>query len=206
MPASTRPRPAPATPELDPILRAQIVDAQLAKRRKAMLDEPEEQTALDSQTSAIREGGGGQTVVARGRDKITLYRRMDGVPSEFLYYEVGKVLQEDDNDGKPMWVLDPSQAAERRQGNYLCYLHPEHPDFDRYYAIVGKICNEGDREPKSNLPNAYQQREHMRLKHRRSWDAIQSEEARIRDESDRAASRQRDELLAQLLQRQAGAE
>lgn len=201
MATATRPRhnEAPPTPELGPEIRAQIIDAELAKKRRLMLDTPEEELVGDAETEQAKANGGSQRVTQTGRGKVTLWLIADGVPSQFLWYEAGKALALEER-GKAVWTLHESQAAQRFTGTFVCYLNPAHPNFDFYHGIVGRVCNEDTGfAPKAGIPNAYQQREHMRIKHRRWWAAIEAEEARLREEGDRQLTRDNQSLMRELM-------
>lgn len=196
--------PAPTDPTLARMVRMQVAEAKVAKLRKAMLDEPVEDLT-DAETAPIKEGGGGQTLTATGRDKMTLWHVQTGVPSKFMYYEVGKRLQDEDGNGNPVWTLDESAAAERKGGTYMCYLNPAHENFDTYFDIVGQVCGEAHgMNPKAGIPNRFQQRRHMQLKHRNAWEAIREEEERLRREEDRELQRDTARALAAVRGREEG--
>ena len=62
-------------------------------------------------------------------------------------------------------TLEPLEPPKR--GVLKCYLHADQPEWALYEAMGYAACD------KHNLNTVYDQRQHMRAKHRREWAAIE---------------------------------
>lgn len=191
----------PATskePDYAPHIRAQIIDADVARmRRDMMVDKVEDITSQVSPETA--EGGGFAKTTERGREKVTIYHVQSGQPSQCLYYQLSAKLRMEDVRGKSVWTLRQSEAASPKHGKILCSLHPDHENRE-YYDSIGL---EGIECTKANLPTSWQLRRHMELKHKAQWEAIREEEDRLRRDEDRDLAKRNLAAMERLAQGQA---
>jgi hypothetical protein len=98
------------------------------------------------------------------------------------------------DNGKPKWVdRDPGIAPPVRN-NYKCRLHPEDPDRARWTGMGFPVCH------KSGIPSEYDLDNHMRIKHKTVYLALEREREERR--RDRDAEQQR--LMVAALTKLAG--
>lgn len=122
------------------------------------------------------------------RDRITLYSTETGMPSTILVNMLANKLGQKLPNGQPAWSR--TQEVQYQVGTMLCLLHADHPRRAEFDAIglSGKTC------PKSNIPSAFEVRQHMTHTHRQEWAVI--EEAR--EQAEREEEREfRRALIAQ---------
>lgn len=108
----------------------------------------------------------------------------DRVPC--LYYMAGQKLRSKFKDGPNMGKYRFSTVApkvRRKRGTFKCLLHTESPDRGHYDDLGFKTC------PKSNITNQYQLTQHMRLRHKQEWAAIEEERYQRERQEDRALQR-----------------
>lgn len=133
--------------------------------------------ALLSETDAI--GSMQMTSDPGSRDKITLYSNVDGMPSRVLVNMLSKKLQQKLPDGRPAWSEKPTIPY--HTGKMLCMLHVDHPrraELDEI-GLIGKSCT------KSNIPSAFEVRQHMLHTHRQEWQVMEEARAEREREEER---------------------
>ena len=117
-------------------------------------------------------------------------RTYDKVP--VLYYRLPQVLRQRRPDGSYQFTTrDPGRLPIR--GAVKCLLHKDDKNRAHYTELGFRVC------PKENLPNLYQLRRHMMLRHSQEWAAIELERQEKERAEDRALQRL---LLAQQLVKQ----
>lgn len=96
--------------------------------------------------------------------------------------------------GLPKWLdRDPGIPAIVRN-NFKCRLHPEDPDRAKWTGMGFPVCSKG------GIPSEYELENHMRIKHKTVWQALERE--RENNRRDRDSDQQR--LMTQALLRLAG--
>lgn len=130
------------------------------------------------------------TSIATADDLVAIYSTADGVVSVINVQNLAKKLSRNDA-GLRAFSLEPTNPdwqyridsvtgwpVKLNDLNFLCHLHPEHPNREKYDALglKGKECQ------KSNIPGDFQVRMHMTRRHKVEWDTIQEAERREREE------------------------
>lgn len=144
--------------------------------------------------------GGGFEVHTTDREKVTMYNTMNGQPSEFLIYMVGKRLSHKRPDGKPVWTLNPAEAPPYKVGTLKCPLHHDHEDraWIDSIGLDGVYCgvNNPEGRDKENIPSQFQVVQHMRRKHPTAFATIEQAREKEEKEEERKWQRQMMEAMA----------
>lgn len=158
--------------EIDKQLREAKVAAMQGPGIEFSDNAPIADAALDNDANIV--GSMRQESDPSSRDKVTIYSVETGMPSQVLVYMLAKKLSPDKHTGKVMWSMTPT--GNYVQGSMLCLLHPDQPrraQLDEI-GLQGKVCT------KSNIPSAFEVRQHMTHKHQAEWAVM--EEARLEAE------------------------
>ena len=112
-----------------------------------------------------------------------LYHVATGLPSLCNNNWLAIKLSHTDSNGNYIWTAE-KPAKPPWQGTFKCKLHPDNEHRAKYDEMGFSVCM------KSNMPNEYQQRNHMRKRHKAEWAIIQEMEAdrkeAIKEDKDRA--------------------
>lgn len=112
---------------------------------------------------------------------VYIYDRKTGERSVTSRNMLPAQLRKLNVDGEKMFTLQaPAKPPER--GHFKCWLHGDNrrPEYDKWGLPV---CRKG------NLMNELEVRQHMKTRHKRSWEAIEEHRERIEREEDRALQR-----------------
>ena len=99
-----------------------------------------------------------------------------------LYYMLASILRRRRPDGSFIWTTnDPKKLPKR--GTMKCLLHKDSPDRRLYDEMGFRTCT------KSLIPNAFEVKQHMTLKHPKEWQAIEDLRKERERQEDRAAQK-----------------
>lgn len=99
-----------------------------------------------------------------------------------LYYMLASVLRRRREDGSFIWTTnDPKQLPWR--GKLKCLLHKDSPDREEYDRMGFGVCR------RQHIPNAFEVKQHMLLKHPKEWKAIEDLRKDRERQEDRATQK-----------------
>lgn len=134
---------------------------------------------------------------------VPIYHRITGeqrlVPAWTLDpTSKNNLLLRKDADGKPTFVGKAAQAAAKWQpGKVPCLLSEKNPDRQKYIDMglgIGHNC------PAHSLASVYDQKEHMKRRHRHEWAMIEEAEVKIREDEEREWRRVQMQVAQQALE------
>jgi len=96
-----------------------------------------------------------------------------------LYYMANQKMKEKRTDGSYRWTAREPDGKPWK-GTIKCRLHKEDADRKFYDTLGLRYCN------KSNLANVYERDRHMKMKHPKEWESIES----ARKEQERTEDRE----------------
>jgi len=119
----------------------------------------------------------------------TIYDTETGEPREIPVTLLGKTLIKRRN-GKPAFSLTPLKEFVR--GEVMCFLHPDHPDYNglRAVGLGGKVCGGGETPPAAHLMSEFDRDLHMQHRHAREWAVLKEYRERKEREEERDLRRQ----------------
>lgn len=144
------------------------------------------------------EGTVGTLNIEQHPEPVVIYslNRKDnnyGLPSLCLMTNLEIKMAERLPEGGPAWSLvDP--GVRPSSGNLKCFLHPEHPEADKYRNFGFSACM------KANIKNISELELHMQRKHKQEWKTIE----RAREIADKKSMEELQRAILMGLARNAG--
>lgn len=134
---------------------------------------------------------------------VTIYNTRTGEAVAVNQNNLGETLKKTHNDpayrewlGKPAFSRTPT--VKRVLGTYKCLLHPDHPGAAALHAQGFPSCIA------AHIPSPAEVENHMARRHQAEWGNIQRQQARSREDEDRAFQRQQAATMQALMERLAG--
>ena len=124
-------------------------------------------------------------------DRAIIYHTETGEPREVLVNMLSKTLRKKLTDGRPAFSIEP--AKEYRLGEFMCLLHPGHPDREMWdeAGLAGVECMS------AHLASAFHVRRHMENKHGDEAKVIAEHRTQVeKDETNRLLREQAAAMLA----------
>lgn len=144
-----------------------------------------------------------------------IYERATGEPRIIPAVYLRKVLGKRLPNGEKVFVAGDPQTgeplepvAEYQVGNYMCFLHPDHPGRDELELMgIGRdvICGSGETTPAGSIRTEFALRLHESKRHPQSYAIRNEYRERRREEDARAEQRQYTEAILELARSQGGA-
>lgn len=111
------------------------------------------------------------TIEQRKPTYVLAYNTRTGENIPFDVNRLPVILKKTHQDKRyPQWVgrnlftLDKTRAPEYRRGTMKCPLHPDSPDREFFNELGSDICR------KANIPTLLAVENHVKIKHRQTWE------------------------------------
>lgn len=132
------------------------------------------------------------------RRKVTLYSLANGEEIQVARAQLEAMLSKRGPQGY-LWTADKSKAPVYREGDVLCFLHPDAPEREVLNKIgISTVCMS------AHHPNRHAMEIIAQHKHRNQWDAYQAYLAEEQAREDRDMQRQQLEATLALARAAAG--
>lgn len=142
-----------------------------------------------------------------------IYDTSTGEPRIIPATYMAKTLQKRRGRQKAFIPADPEtgrpigDVPEYKLGNYMCFLHPDHPDREALAEIgIGAeiICGDNETEPAAHIRDAFNLRMHEMHKHPQSYAIREEAMKRQREDEQREEQRQHTAAILRLAEGREG--
>ena len=174
--------------------QAQVLEAQIAAA-KAAPDYAVFKSGDEDLDAALVNGGIG-VAASLADDRRTLYHIATGEPVEVPVALLSKTLMKR-RQGKAAFSTTKPSGVEYRQGDVMCFLHPDHPGYADLHKIglANRVCGGGETPPAAHLASEYDRDQHMQRRHHREWEVMERNRERLeREEQNRMQREQLDAM------------
>lgn len=124
-------------------------------------------------------------MVVNSIEKPGLVPMFDTISGELSWSDENNIranLRKKRDDGTRVFTLNPPATPPKR-GTVKCYLHPEHPEREKWDGYGFATC------PKATFMTDYQRDRHMQRKHKVEWQAMENKKFETREEQWREEQR-----------------
>jgi len=166
--------------------------AEVAEKEKELIIEQMVQVAEDApepggvtKGQVLMEEDGSKTDVSTVESAgwTWVYDKDTGDQSKCNMNMLRAQLRKVGKDGKPQFTtVDPGFRPVK--GDCLCMLHPGAENYEKYHKMGFPTCM------KANIANEMEVEEHMRKKHKATWNIIEKQKEKEEREADRELQRE----------------
>lgn len=126
---------------------------------------------------------------------ITVYDTSTGEARPIPVSLLAKTLvkrRRDPKSDKMVPAFSRNPTKEYVRGEVMCYLHPDHPDYEslREVGLYGQVCGGGETVPAAHLASEFNREQHMEHRHSREWAVMKAWRDRKERDEDRRLARE----------------